>query len=907
MPVRGFAPAQGERVTPGRKSHLRLDTPDTFLVETPFARSFVLDQMALGERSLKQNVHFLPQIGWELIPNQLYEHDSRETTDGQAGSLDPIADGGSLQVGTGWVKRPLFHKPTMLGALSGADPDLVTSGDGFIERTVAAGANWGDHNLTADQASYPGPHATQNIKMDRVAANDSTLDNEQSFVFRCDIPGNSRQSPKAIKSFYYPAPAGYHSSRSYGTSSTDENKRKGLGQYCMTLYGDGRAGISEKTAFGDWTNEVFFKYAPTTQVSGRRHTIYVRPIKSQTQPGAWRILFRCENTAQGTSGLTLISISTEGTALDSTLFIYRVPRAEGKTATAHPVAPRVDARRDIRSKFQIKTTTFPESGLLRCDPFSIPFFPTSVKPLRIVWLADLPTGCSITVQAFDARTGVALTPSGGTGAFWKEFSIAFGQDYFYVEFTLHSNILKLNTPILYAYRAQRDGRIVTSAPTEVEILPRAAGTKGLLQASFRGFSLNSSAGEPLQENGSVKIFDLLNSITRLKNRGDCPFIYETEYDASDPTKRSILLEGYYNRPVRERRGRGPATGNTGGRGPRQEYPNYSWSSIQLQLIGKWKRLSEQYSNVRFNWHWIDPDSLTGAPYKATDAIRYMLGWCGFTSAQIAIDDRDVRLWSTDNEMDLFMEPGAPILEYIMKICRDYLRCSLCWDANAGTAGVWRLIFTATPPYKRLARFVNGASETGNTFASGRNLVHNLKAYGLYDDGGGRMIQNVPIFSHSRRIIPPEANAVLVTGVAFGDYSSYKKLTQWAVNPKSFNFYDGMDTADPDDPSYLGRIVPLFIIDPGLNTEAAVNWATRVYYNTACVPQIIDTVQAPLVLIDDPNDAIQRVDRKLRYYDPVVWEDGKTWLVQNVAIGDLRKDWNQQATYDLFKPFGIYAD
>jgi hypothetical protein len=682
---------------------------------------------------------------------------------------------------------------------------------------------------------------------------------------------------------------------------------------------------------------MMFRYAPSTQVTGRQHSIYIRPARRQTVANAWMIVFRCENTtAPATNvgaGLSLFKASPG----DQQVFVYRVPYGP---AQAQPTPLRVDNRRDHRPKVQINTAVYEATGTLKCDPFTIPFWPTNTRPLRVIWIADVPAGCTLSVLAYDATTGAAL-PVEDTGSRYRDFTIAFGQSLFYVVFSFTSDGAQQRTPTLYAYRAQRNGRLVTSAPTEVDLLPREDG-EGLLQRAFGMVSMNAAEGEPHQESGTATVWDLTDQVDILKTRGHLPFILETEYDPEDTELRSVLLEGYSVRPRRGQRGRGqhparnvitdgdpyegtsilvgrpqvdgermviapeeaPEPGETFA--PSHDYPGEQWSEIQLQLVGMWKRLAEQFSNQRFNWHWSDPEHPNGAPYKATDAVRSMLAWCGFSSAQIDVPDLPIRLFPTDNEMDLFIEPGAPILDYILRVCRDYLGAAITYDPNAGDAGMLRLLVARRPPYTRLARFVKhpdaDLGEEGEV-----RLAHNMNAYGTFDDSGND-IPNIFVTSYDRQLVPPEANAVLVTGVALGDWTNYQRLTQWAVNPLSFDFHDGVSTADPDHPDYLGYIVPLFIIDPGLNTPAAVNWAVRRYYDQTCRAYNVDTVGGPLALVTDPDDDLQRVPRKLRWYDPVAvgWESDATWLVQSANVA-YTSDMYQKAMYELRQPVGPYAD
>lgn len=931
---RGKGLAQGERATPYRRTHLRLDTPDKVLVESPFCRSWFMDQISSGDDSKAVNVHFLKEVGWEITPYQVSQSTTRERSEGILGVLAPVADGGILQVGTGWVRRPLFRKPTDLpNALLDANANLVEQGDYFIERTVGAGVNWDDHVLVADEAAFAQPdvglnnyQGVPNIKSDRVAVANQSFGPEADWVFRIDLTGNNRQNPDFVARFYFTGPPGYHQGRVVGPDTNANNLRRGgTGQYGIMVGGDGRAFLCEKCGgLGDdgleWMVVWIFQYCPANMVSGRTHTFYIRNSR-KIGGGPDKIYIRCENSSGGVQNLAMFGVTEKraGPSLAVTETIYRVlgssatslvyPRPPGAPSVRHS-PPRVDVRRDSRPKFQVSRPRRPATGTLKSNPFSLPFWPGNSTPLRIIWVADIPAGCTLTVQAYDARTDAALATTSPTGdhigEFFHDFNITFGMDYFYVKFTFTSEEPDhYLSPTLKAFRAQKDGRIVASTATEVDLVPHVPGSTGvalgLLQRTFGPVLIQPAAGEPHQESGNTTVKDVIDSIDILRVRGQIPFILETEYDAT-PAHRSVLMEGYARNIQQSRKGGKKGASRAGN----AAYPAEEWKEYHLQLFGKWQRLSEQFSNVKWNWHWPDPDGDGVTPFKGTDAIRTMLGWCGLDDDQIDVPDSPIRLWISDNEMDLFMEPGDPIMEMILKICREYLNAAICWDGNAGAAGMMRLVRANRPPYRRLCRLVTGPQPG---MPAGTRLVHNLAGYGNWTDTDARSIPQVVIRKNSpRRTEPPEANCVLVTGVSLGDWSSYKRLSQWAINIKSFNFYSGADTADPEDADYLGYMKPLFVIDPGLNNARAVGWAARRLYDQACHAFVTESVSMPLVLVTDELDTLQRVPRRLQYYDAVAvgWDDDRTWLVRAPSI-DYRKDFNQQQVLEIMRPMGVFAD
>ena len=906
---------QNERATPYRRTHLRLDTPDTSIVEVPFVRSWALDQMAQGPSAQANGVHFLKEIGWELEVYQVNESNTRERTEAQGGLFGVAA--GDLFVDTTYVERPTFRSPTdLLDATSGASANLVSEGDIFLERQVAAGESWSAQRLTADQAAYPPPEGSTNIVMDRVAVTGRSMTKSEPIVYRFWMPGNGSQAPDRTNTFYFPGPAGGHATRVRYVAGVLQEGWVGTGQYALEFGGDGTVRLREKCkASVDgklWSDGVVFRYAPAMQVSGRQHTVYIRCVTDKS--GVSRIYIKCSVSTQNNSLGMFAVVDRRAQSGTVTEFVYRVPQPPQVFAV--PPAPppsratplRVDVRRDLRPKVQMSRARYKATGTLKCDPFSVPFWPGSTNPLRMIWLADLPEGTSITCQLYDARTGNALPiheDAGGNpvvGDYYTEFDIEFGMDYFYAIFTLTADESGYRSPILIAERAQRDGRTVTVAPTEVDLVPFTstllAGQRGLVQRTFGPVSISTSGGEPHQQSGTTKVVDVINSLDLLKTRSEIPFVMETEYDSVNPALRSVLMEGYVEAPVRNRkRARGTVA---------VPYPAAEWSEYRLQLIGKWLRITEQYSNVKWNWHWPDPDRSDGAPYKATDALRTMLNWCGFPVSAIDVPDLPIRLWPAPDMMDLFIEPGAPLMQFVMAILKEYLGGAILWDPNAGAAGKIRVIIAPRPPYRRFCRFVRTPPSGG-----GVRIAHQLNAWGTWTDTNphGLTIPQYPaLVTSSRRTERPEANCVLVTGVSLGDWTSYKRLSQWAINTQSFNFYAEADTADPTSPDYLSRMVPLFVIDPGLNTPKAVGWACRRYFDIACRATLVETIACHLSLFTDAEDDEQTKPRPLRQFDPVAleWDDNRTWLVRQPTI-DYRKDFSQMQVIEVQRPEGPFAD
>ena len=128
------------------------------------------------------------------------------------------------------------------------------------------------------------------------------------------------------------------------------------------------------------------------------------------------------------------------------------------------------------------------------------------------------------------------------------------------------------------------------------------------------------------------------------------------------------------------------------------------------------------------------------------------------------------------------------------------------------------------------------------------------------------------------------------------------MTQVLYNFKSCDFFtDQPIAADPDHPDYVGYDLPLYVVDPTLQSEEAVNLVARRVFDVSCLSTRVASFMGPLLFIEHEDDAA-RV-RPLRFYDPITitrFGVDTTWLVRSVnPIYD--NDVAQMAMYEIEAP------
>lgn len=563
---------------------------------------------------------------------------------------------------------------------------------------------------------------------------------------------------------------------------------------------------------------------------------------------------------------------------------------------------------DHTGAFQIYRGDYVEKAVVIDAPIGIvcPSYVPDVDT-NVYWDAELPEGTSISCKVV-LPTGAKIEPKtepGSTGVNFAKFSLPFEQRTFALEWTLNASPDRMSTPTLYSYTVERNGvYTLVSHSGEWEAVGQTMPSK---VNALKKISIESPDTEIWQAKASIQLHDLSDSLTRLQNRGTFTVKIETEYDPGDPSKRCVLFRGYVNKSERVRRGRGwSQTGKTVG-------PADHWCSYNLECTGMWQRLEESFFEqqamvlVRSTPR---SDGTVEVGNRITDIVKYMLNRCGFPDEMIGIEDLPVTFMPIDDKFPSYVNPLTKIGDFMKSLCRDYLNKYLWFDENLGDHGKWTLIAPASAPYQNKVHFT--MSHPSQIAGDGKPRLYQASVSWGTDQNG---VPYVPMRKDSFKswIKPPEANEITVSSVRA--LLGTRENATYAVtvnNPRSYNFYPGVQTADPNHPDYLGRRVSMWFFDPLFTLSSSSDMATvaddakvsaslymyaKRLFDMVCLAVKRATFMGPLVLI--PHEKEPGKYRPLRFYDPVLI-GGEQWLIRSVNIS-YEKDFDQTAVYEVERP------
>lgn len=866
-------------VTPYRRTHVIFDPPETVLVEPPFGVSRMSSEIGRGiemDNSPTANVHMLSTGAWVLKPIQQDHHQIHERTI-NANAVVPRAHYNILAV---YKSVNIQRKYTDLTGMT-YDAGVAATGDPFLEKRIPANTSWNQTAThAADVTSFGQPGLpSNNAPVDRVAVGNQVYRADQPFNLRWIVPGTNAHTPDTYHTFYF----GGAVPLSGGVSG---------GWFAICLRGDGMAYLYERRVTGTaftWHHVDTWRYAEVHRTSCNHHTMRVWPHRDIN--GGGYIEFKGNVVEHSKPTLSVVGkYINSGNAPTSHLYRIKFTNPLRREVTGAGNIRR-DVRRDQKVVFQDQLIRFQPSGVLTDLGISFGHYAGRTTKIVLSWVADVPVGCSLSGRLYDTSTGnelneiIALATDNS-----RTYQMAYGKFTCNAKFEFESDSLQSMTPFLWKYSVTKDG--------VYEDADIGAWEGGVLQY----LSISGAEGDLSHETASVEISDPANSMGLLSLRGMVGVQIETEYDAGNSSLRSVLTRGYVTRTATRSRSTGVKQGlGTGGHN--KVYPHRFFSQRDLSIVGIWARLAETLFNGRIQLHVdpnapIDPTFGIPPPYKVTDTVRAFLGYCGFAPSQIDVPDSAIRLWPTpDNQDDLTVEPMTSVIEYVSRILKDYLGWYLVYDGNAG--GIIRARPPATAPYTNLAEFVSLYNTT-------TKLPHRPETYGSTNWVGEGITTFIQKDSLETWVLAPEANFVAVVGkgAELPGKEGFYRINNWAANPLSYNFYsdingDAILSADPSHPDYLGRFVPLIILDIQLGSQEAVDWTTRRYYDVTCHALKMASFTAPLILIVDPADTLQTSPRPLRYYDPV-FIDGEQWLIRNVNP-TWRHDSIQMAHYEVEAP------
>ena len=419
--------------TPDRKTHVRLNPPDTVLLEPIVAQERSAFDMLRGAASSQTNAWLMPETGWRLEPYQRRASSLSELAALSAAILGPT----DLTIPSGFVAAPAFRQETDLSGLTyGAG--VSTSGDLFYQKQVGAGQGWGDAAfvLEADQASYPSATAgSEHAPMDRVAVGTSVAAADGEWFLRFTVPGGRMQAPDHVLTFYFTGPA-YPGAWAVGhqlSAATD-----------MRTSLNGTSPANGKRLIG-WCT------AQPTRLAAMPHLVHIAPQPLVNNPKLSGIILFEFTLAKEPARSASAPGRFVPQAAESKQAILSIPLT---ALNPQPAPLRLDIRRDIRIQFQVSRSLMPTSGTLNDDPFSVSFYPTAAEPYILSWSAATPAGCTVAGHLIDAVGGLELTEIGTVGGF-PVYAPAYAARTYFVRFDLAQRTDSA-TPTLVSYRLQRD-------------------------------------------------------------------------------------------------------------------------------------------------------------------------------------------------------------------------------------------------------------------------------------------------------------------------------------------------------------------------------------------------------------------------------------------------------------------
>lgn len=914
-------------VTPYRKTHVLIDTPQNVIVQQ--AVSFERIGRAMGRNGPDKKVSsiYYNGIGWRLKSylagnGFLYE---------QTIAQDNIIPSASLLLATGAAqinRNRIIANAEVTGIDTGASGSRASTSFPMIRRL------WADTDdistLALSTAAFNQPDSSGPMYvMDRCAETIAQFTNDREFAFQLDLGSTHVVTPDAVATFYFPGLASETKADTAGTYLT------GRGEYALKLYGNGKAVLFERLITGSpytWQTRTQFQWATSGAVFGKMHVIHIVQTPSRAQGGGagGTICFKVGTMTASDGGFKgsfkLPHVAAEVLSWyvdqDSDQYIpYKVPRASGNVIASHACQLRVDIRRDLRAtEFALCAAKFPVTATIQCDPFKLSNLSIGTSaPFVLQWDCDIPSagaggaGAAVDIKLYSTLTNAELPSPTVIDANTKSYPVPaatgvspYLTDQFYIIATLTPSSNLLLSPTLRSYKVYRDAIYSNTGSTEFEFKTDSSGGNTIVNKIINEIQITGAERDISHEMGSIKAVDVTGSYATLNIRTGMPISVWTEYDPADATKKLWLHDGYVNAhtvtPIPGQKV--PASGGFGGT---EAFPSATSHFLDIPTLGKWRRLQEfsfplvaqcfQYGN--------------GGRWTVTDFVTHVLLWAGFTPSEMDIPSSPIELYGKGGSPYFAFETFANGLSVIQTLLADFLGWFLVWDRNIGTAGKWRAlpqVRKTTAGFTNVAAFIS----TGPPQNDGSSrLVHNINSYPLASTLGDGLTYTATaptIFINkgtlAKKIIPPEGNFLYASCIAQGSTTGVGQLLTVTIpNRLSYNFDPAVPTADPTHRDYMGRCIPIYYIVPSLvgssgdDAGYALSRIARRIFDFACHAIEQQTFEAPFVALNNEYDNTNK--RIFRHYDPVS-VDGVQYLVRN-CNPHYTKDVAQMAMYELEKP------
>lgn len=888
--------------TPNRKTEVLFDLNNSYVTEQAFSFGRPAKLMFRQAGSSHNELEFT--IGWGI---KAY-HESlgliHERTEA-AGTLTP--ESGDLICPSGLfesVYTTTWDSTTeMPGVLTGASGNISNPGGQMVRKKIPAGTNWSTVNLAPDQAAFPftppsDAYGIDNtIKMDRIAVTKENDTQERNLFFVISIYGNPADDRGEATAIYFTGPAGKN------------DKGTGVGLYRLSINANERCVLYERQAAynSTWIKRYEFAMPSPTSSHGRLICLTIIKSKTCTQPdlgagGFIKFDFFMGSTIDSVASNKLLHAYSDYASINYGIqhrhrYHYAVP-GDGTAVSSVNQPVRLDFRRDLLGAFQLNWYKYPTSLVTADDaPFQLPFAPVFVTDdannptnnFTFSWTRCLQSGdtCYATLHRVD--TGAELTSLGASGLATLYAVPAGVRDYF-VRWHIQTGSSN-HTPIALDYKVTREAVITNTGNATWKF-----GDATHLGTKLQHISTKGAERDLSHASAEISVADPLNTLTEFHIRAGMPMRIQIQYDSvANPSKVVVPFMGFMDRADAFRRPPGP-----------NGYPVLGWNMFKLMCKGIWQVLEENFIDTPIL---TLIDQTTNTPFGVKKFLKDIISRAGFnksTAFDPSFDTDDIPIIASNLDYSQSIDMLDKVSDVAKSLARDYLSQFLIHDPNVSvSSGVWRLKDIPTSPYTNVASFtMNGPS-------SSPALVHYLPSYGtIVDTESGLDIPVIPIDKGSvnTAVKYPEANWLMVAAVGvFGGADSAEIYTAFKFDPISFN-YQGTSLADPTQPEYLGRRLPIYVVDPALGAAGsrqdmidAVNaLATRIAKLTFKAVKTMK-FRAPFVPVANEayGDGIAFEKRDIRYYDPVL-VDGTQWLVRNVNL-DYRKDSVQYAMYELEAP------
>lgn len=891
-------------ITPGRETNIYLDATDWKTIEPAYKYSRWAKNMFKARSGDAKYISY--RNGIIVKPYSEFAGKIVENHSAQSGFVSCVMSS-EFSSTYMWAKNSSAESP---GVSYGAD--VPTQSLPLLRKSINASTSFGSGALTGDGTAYPAPTSSDskyisgNVTLDRVAYTTSNFDADSEIIIFIDVERSELDDHDTtfIAQFVGPPSIGADDGYMYAL--------------CISM---NRQLVLMNRQAGTWVQVGFL---PSSESANGLMVVVISKSSLGITPGSGPGGYITVSCSTGNALIEIIGVQAMFAVNHSTgnygfltpnnsknTLTYKVPASEIRTLpVAISGAVRVDMRRDIFGGFAIYKQGYPTTSITINDD-SLALRPTinyeGINDYYLYTVYKKPAGCTVTPKFINDSTGTEMTVVSS-----EEHSL--GSDLYnsitryempelcssgHLQLTLQAS--GDTTPEFYYYHVQKEGIAEQSGPGETLLH-----TGTYAYSYFTKLGIIGQTRSIDSSRATLDIADLQNKLDIFETRAGLPIKVVTTHNGIT----CVLFRGYVQKAVKKIH----SAPNLGGVA-QSEFATYT-----VMCNGVWQKLKENFIESPCESLYT---AGTNEGMKVTDIIKALLARAGFPEANgtTIIDDDatqdiidlPIRVIPFGKDSKLILNPLDDLFKLIETFCRDYLGHFLVWDDNLGNNGKWVL---KEPPH---AFDGDGYVADVPVAVFYTNLPSHI---------AGKKIDYLPSYENSPVTVgevvyeitgsfikkstweswvkPPEANEITVTGAGeLKETGSTSARTVTLYNFKSFNVFPDHPTADSTHPDYLGRRVPLWIVDYSLeigtpdektSISAIRTLAKRVYDLTAHAIKRA-TFEAPLVIIPHPDDPT-RV-RPLRFYD-LIYIDDTPWLIRSCNPTYV-KDHIQMATYEVEAP------